>query len=74
MSDSSKNLNTIKQSSKLITGATEYRIRQWCINGELPCIKAGRKYLINEQVLLDFVAGKLQTEQQPEYGTIRRVI
>ncbi len=42
---------TIKQASNIIEGITEYRIRQMCINGELPCFKAGKKYLINEKTL-----------------------
>lgn len=44
-------LLTIKQASQIIDGITEYRIRQMCISGELPCFKAGKKYLINENVL-----------------------
>ena len=42
---------TIKQASQLIDGLTEYRIRQMCISGELPCFMAGKKYLISEDVL-----------------------
>lgn len=37
-------LLTIKQASQIVEGVTEYRIRQMCINGELPCFKAGKKY------------------------------
>jgi len=46
---------TIKEAALLIDGLTEYRIRQMCITGELPCFKAGKKYLINKQKLLEFI-------------------
>lgn len=46
-----KKILTIKQASQLIDGLTEYRIRQMCISGELPCFRAGKKYLISEDVL-----------------------
>ena len=49
-------LLTIRQAATVIDGLTEYRIRQLCCSGELPCIKAGRKYLINEQTLIDIVS------------------
>lgn len=48
-------LLTIKQASKIVNGLTEHRIRQLVTSGELPCFKSGQKYLINEQVLLDYV-------------------
>lgn len=51
-------LLTIKQASRIVEGVTEYRIRQMCISGELPCFKAGKKYLINENVLLKTVMGE----------------
>lgn len=46
-----KKILTIKQASQLIDGLTEYRIRQMCISGELPCFMAGKKYLISEEML-----------------------
>ena len=46
-----KKILTIKQASQLIDGLTEYRIRQMCISGELPCFRAGKKYLISEEML-----------------------
>lgn len=55
-------LLTIKQASKIVEGITEYRIRQMCISGELPCFKAGKKYLINETVLLQTVMGEAVKE------------
>ena len=57
-------LLTIKQASQIVEGVTEYRIRQMCISGELPCFKAGKKYLINENVLLKTVMGETVKEVQ----------
>jgi len=51
-------LLTIKQSAELVDGLKAYRIRQMCISGELPCIKAGNKYLINKSVLFDYIGEK----------------
>lgn len=53
---------TIKQAANVVEGITEYRIRQMCINGELPCFKAGKKYLINEHTLRKVVMGEDVTE------------
>lgn len=55
-------LLTIKQASQIVEGVTEYRIRQMCISGELPCFKAGKKYLINENMLLKAVMGEAMKE------------
>jgi excisionase family DNA binding protein len=38
-----------------LTGQPPSRIRQWCINGDLPHVKAGKVYLINQDVLLEFL-------------------
>ena len=65
---------TIKEASKVIEGLTEYRIREMCISGELPSVKAGRKYLICEQVLIDTICNSIpkniETQNRPQ---IRRV-
>ena len=39
---------TINEATQLVPGLTKYRIREMCISGEIPCVKAGRKYLICE--------------------------
>jgi len=49
-------LLTIHQAAKVIDGLKEYRIRQLCRSGQLPCIKAGKKYLINEQTLINVIS------------------
>ena len=47
---------TIKQAASLVQGLTEYRIRELCKTGELPCFKAGKKYLINKDILYKFLS------------------
>ncbi len=49
-------LLTITQASQLVEGLTTYRIRTLCKSGELPSFKSGNKYLIQEDVLLDYIA------------------
>jgi excisionase family DNA binding protein len=46
---------TIKEAAALVDGLSEYRVRQMCIEGELKHIKAGKKYLINQDVLFDYL-------------------
>lgn len=53
---------TIKEAANVVDGITAYRIRQMCISGELPCFKAGKKYLINERTLRKVVMGEDFTE------------
>jgi excisionase family DNA binding protein len=49
---------TIKEAAAVVAGLSRYRIRQMCITGELPCIMAGKKYLINQSVLLEKIGEK----------------
>ena len=49
---------TIGEAAHLIDGITEYRIRQLCKSGQLPCFKVGKKYLISEEALYEVVFGK----------------
>ncbi len=51
MSTQKKRVLTIKEAAQLIDGLTEYRIRQMCVSGQLPCVMAGKKYLISEENL-----------------------
>jgi len=50
-----KRVLTIKEAARLIDGLSEYRVRQMCASGQLPCLKAGRKYLIYEENLYKVV-------------------
>lgn len=49
---------TIKGAAALVNGMTEYRVRQMCINDQIPHIMAGRKYLINKDIFLNYLRGK----------------
>lgn len=65
---------TINEAAQRVPGLTKYRIRELCIRGELPCVKAGRKYLICEQVLVRFLTEPQSTPTAlPESGKIRRI-
>ena len=50
---------TIKEAAALVDGLTEYRVREMCRSGELPCFKAGKKYLINKEILYNFLRNEL---------------
>jgi len=49
-------LMTIDEASKQVPGLSKWRIRELCLSGQLPSIKAGRKHLINATTLYDFVS------------------
>ena len=49
---------TIKQAAALVEELTEYRVRQMCINGQVPHIMAGNKYLINKEIFLRYLRGE----------------
>lgn len=51
---------TIKEAAAMVEGLTEYRVCQMCVNKQIPCIMAGKKYLINKDILLDFLRGKTE--------------
>ncbi len=53
---------TIKQAASLVQGLTEYRVRELCKTGELPCFRAGKKYLINKDILYKFLSGELDNK------------
>lgn len=57
MNDKPKMLK-LKEAAALVDGLTVYRIRQWCINGELQHKMAGNKYLINKKIFLEFIGEK----------------
>lgn len=65
---------SIKQCAKEFSIA-EYAIRQWVRSGELPCIRCGKKILINCTVMADFLSCKSSTnnaaavDERGEYYT-----
>ena len=48
---------TIKEAAAMVEGLTEYRVRQMCVNKQIPCIMAGKKYLINKETLTEYLRG-----------------
>ena len=50
---------TIKEAAELVNGLSEYRVRELCKSGELPCFKADKKYLINKDILYKYLSGKI---------------
>ena len=46
---------TVKEASTKVHGVTEYRIRQMLRSGELPYKKAGKKFLIPEDALINYL-------------------
>lgn len=57
------------------TDLTEYRIRQLILEGKAPAVMAGKKYLVNLDVLFDVLRGDPITEKESpsQRFTIRRV-
>lgn len=49
---------TIKEAAALVEGLTEYRVRQMCINDQVPHIMAGKKYLINKDLFFRYLRGE----------------
>ena len=49
---------TIKEGAALVEGLNEYRVRQMCINDQVPHIMAGKKYLINKDLFLRYLRGE----------------
>ena len=65
---------TINEAAQLVPGLTKYRIRKMCISGEIPCVKAGRKYLICEQVLIRYLTEPpMLRKQEPDTRKLHRV-
>ena len=60
------------------TAVTEYHIRQLALSGVLPRVQAGRKILINFDLLLEYLsdptAEKFQVHTAADVGGIRRIV
>ena len=59
MAETKITMLTIKEAAALVDGLTEYRIRELCKSGDLPCFHAGKKYLINKETLYKFLSDEL---------------
>jgi len=64
---------TINEAALRVPGLTKYRIREMCIRGEMPCVKAGRKYLICEAVLIRYLTEPPIPEQPKPDNKMRRI-
>ena len=73
MGETTIRMLTINEAAKCVLGLTKYRIREMCIKGEIPCVKAGRKYLICEQVLIRYLTEPAVPQKTEEAGKIRRI-
>ena len=49
---------SIKEAAELVNGLTKYRIRQMCIENQISYIMAGKKYLFNKEIFLNYLCGK----------------
>lgn len=47
---------TLKQASESI-GVNLFTIKEWCKSGQVPHVKSGKRYLINEAALIKFLGG-----------------
>ncbi len=65
---------TINEASE-ITGLAKYFIRQLAVTGKIRTIKAGKKYLINVDKLIDYLnnSGDNEAESDNNTPTIRRI-
>ena len=56
------------------TSLTERALRRLVLTGSIPYVKVGRKYLINMNILYDYLEnGVSETENKVAYGNIRPI-
>lgn len=59
------------------TAMSPYHIRRLCLDGVIPTVKAGKKYLLNLDTLIDYMvnptADKFQPRQTAAVNGIRRI-
>lgn len=65
---------TINEAAECVPGLSKWRIREMCLTGQLPHLKAGKKYLINEQVLIEYLTKGMKEFSAEESAGIRRVL
>ncbi len=63
MQENSRKVMTVKAAAALIEGLSEYRLRQMCLNGQVECIRAGRKILVTEAAVFGNGSESKQTEE-----------
>ena len=57
----------VKEIPTKYQGISEHAVRRWVTSGELPSVKAGRKILIAEPVLTDFLLGNIGKNQTEDH-------
>jgi excisionase family DNA binding protein len=63
-------MRTIPQTAKL-TGLAEHHVRQLVLTGKIVAVKAGKKYLININKLIEYLnTATIQPEKQPQSAGI----
>ena len=50
---------TLKEAAEMVQGLSEHYLRTMCIKGQLKHVRSGVKYLINQNVLLEFIGEKV---------------
>ena len=64
----------IKEIPTRFPGLTEHAVRQLLITKKLPAVLVGKKYLVCEQILADFLRqGNNQAQEEHTQGKIRRL-
>ena len=78
--DEIKNINEASDELKALdprTAMSPYHIRRLCLDGVLPTVKAGKKILLNLDVLLEYMsnptADKFKPRQIATVNGIRRI-
>ena len=58
--------NTYKRCQEENIGISRHFLRHICVNNIIPTCKIGRKYLINWNILMDYLNGKLSITDEKE--------
>nr|DAJ70589.1 MAG TPA: Pyocin activator protein PrtN [Caudoviricetes sp.] len=56
------------------TAITPNALRRMVVSGQIPCVKAGKKYLIDLDVLLEYLKGTKPEDVLPGYKNPLKVI
>jgi hypothetical protein len=56
------------------TAITRNALRRMVVSGNVPCVKAGKKYLIDMDVLFEYLKGTRPQDVLPDYGNqVKRI-
>lgn len=51
-------------------GISQYAVRKWVNSGSLPAVRIGKKFLINEQVIENFLKGENKSNPVSSGNTV----